>query len=89
MFDRIKDWFEAKDWRTWLSHVLMAGGIGLLASSAWTGFWVYLWREVEQVYQEQSAHGWARVKAKMLDHILDVAVPFLVLGLGVAFGWWS
>lgn len=82
----IANWFLAKDWRTWLSHVLMAVALAVLTTSAWAAMWVYLWREIEQVWVESREHGWAVVEEHALDHFMDFAAPFAVLVALVSFG---
>ena len=96
MFGTVFGWFTAKDWRTWLSHVLMAAVLGLAAwavvpCAPWSaalllGVLAYWWREGEQVWEEYRTHGLDAVHAHALDHFGDIAVPFVVLG---AVAYWG
>ena len=78
---RIYHWTLQERWRTWVAHSLLGLGLAPLFG-AWTVMVFYGLREVEQVALDGPDDiDWT-------DHILDFAVPFLVLGLAAAFlGW--
>jgi hypothetical protein len=91
--NKVIGWFLAKDWRTWLSHVLMAAALGLVAVPLFDvalekglliGVCAYWWREAEQVFEQYRTDGMAAVHAHALDHCLDAAAPFLAFVLWAA-----
>ena len=84
MISTVYNWTLRAPWRTWAAHAAL--GLALAVPfGAWTVMIFYLLREVEQVLLEAGGKGWEAVRAEALDHSLDFAVPFLVLGLAASF----
>ena len=89
-------WVEAKDWRTWVSHVLMAlvlaGAVFALTGVSWPmaayiGVLGYWWREVEQIWDQWRHEGRAAVEAHAVDHFMDLAAP--MVGVALLAWLWS
>jgi hypothetical protein len=86
--NHLVSWFHAKDWRTWVSHILMAAVLGTVATFLFDvpvekgmlmGVLAYWWREAEQVFEEARKQGMDVVHSHALDHMLDAAAPFVAL----------
>lgn len=77
------EWTLQERWRTWVSHGLICFFLAIFGGALF-GFVAYAGREIGQVEQDLKSGG----PIDWVDHILDAAVPFLVLVLTSAFlGW--
>lgn len=94
MIAKLQAFVESKDWMTWVSHVVMAGVLGAVATLLFEvplvngmlmGCLAYWWREAEQVWDQGRREGWDVVQAHALDHMMDFGLPFLVFAAVFAF----
>jgi hypothetical protein len=91
IFKKAWEWTMRANWRTWLSHAVLAAllaglfhaTLGVMQPS-FAAFLFYFMREVEQIFVtwcEGRPQDWA-------DHALDVSAAFIAAGLTNAYlGW--
>lgn len=71
----IARWSDGADWRSWITHAVIAVPICMIFGPVPTVVF-YLLRELEQIGHEYMAWGYA---TDWLDHAMDVIAPAIVV----------